>query len=653
MTAAISKVPSRTSAIARKLVTSSFCGWTHTHTHIYTHIHTTHAARTHNTCNTHTRTDRYTCLRLSTRAGTVSLCVESLKEFISLQQSDSKCQKIVSRLTETPELPFTVDPDGALYHVQVGTDMDKKYRSHRRLVVPQSLKAFVLRQAHGMIHMGSKRTSHIITGRYYWDGIVADILQWCSSCLVCRKRKTCRPLNAGIPKTMSCDRPFQRVSLDLIGKFPKSGTYQYALTMIDVFTRFTLVVPIEDKYPHTIAKAIFKKLISVFGIPQSILTDQGGEFVNQGLNSMCRTFGISKIHSAARNSRGNSYVERFHRFCNSSMYALQISHGAKWGDFIDAVTFCYNITAHASTGLSPYYLLFGRHPSFPTDAVCGFSLESEFDIQENYHIHVAKEMKVAYDYVRHRQLDAAEKNRRTREASATLVEYQVGQPVLLWQPQQPAYTFLDGDFTEISESPAKWTPRWTGPHTVSKKCGPNNYDVVHGRTGTIFERCNVNALVPWEPWSESISSTSDPLDRPTPWSFTGIPQQDTLIAVATGETTYGIGKVLRTPGSISELIDFQWISNDKDDYSKPIHLAWIPKPRALPDGRDDIKNIDHNAVVHQAERPSGFVAYTASLSATDAPSEHLLLNGFELNAKSGTIPASVKWAVMEARKLYF
>jgi len=152
------------------------------------------------------------------------LSVESLAEFIELQQSDSKCEKILSKLKENPDLPFTVDSDGALYHVQVATDMDKKYRSHRRLVVPQALKAFVLRQAHGMIHMGSKRTSHIITGRYYWDGMVADILQWCSSCLVCRKRKTCRPLNAGIPKTMSCDRPFQRISLDLIGKFQKSGT---------------------------------------------------------------------------------------------------------------------------------------------------------------------------------------------------------------------------------------------------------------------------------------------------------------------------------------------------------------------------------------------------------------------------------------------
>jgi len=108
--------------------------------------------------------------------------------------------------------------------------------------------------------------------------------------------------------------------MDLIGKFKKSEGFEYVLTMIDVFTRFTIVVPIKNKQAATIAEAIHKHLICVFGIPESILTDQGSEFCNQGLKSMCRKFNITKLTcSPNSNSKGNGHCERWHRFVNSSM----------------------------------------------------------------------------------------------------------------------------------------------------------------------------------------------------------------------------------------------------------------------------------------------------------------------------------------------
>ena len=93
--------------------------------------------------------------------------------------------------------------------------------------------------------------------------------------------------------------------MDLIGRFKKSDGNEYVLTMIDVFSRFTITVPIANKEPATIANAIFQHLICVFGVPESILTDQGREFCNQGLASMCRQFDIAKIKcSPHSNSKG-------------------------------------------------------------------------------------------------------------------------------------------------------------------------------------------------------------------------------------------------------------------------------------------------------------------------------------------------------------
>jgi hypothetical protein len=75
------------------------------------------------------------------------------------------------------------------------------------------------------------------------------------------------------------------------------------------------------------------------------------------------------------------------------MYALQITHGPKWSNYVHAVSFAYNLVANESTGFSPYFLMFGRHPNLPDDVCYGFAANAENAIQANYHIYAGKVMK--------------------------------------------------------------------------------------------------------------------------------------------------------------------------------------------------------------------------------------------------------------------
>ena len=109
--------------------------------------------------------------------------------------------------------------------------------------------------------------------------------------------------------------------------------------------------------------------------------------------------------------------------------------------------------------------------------------------------------------------------------------------MLLFNPGQPAYTIEDGDVSIVAGSPRKWTPQWTGPHLIHQKRGNNNYDVLSGKSGTIFEAQNVNSLHPWSQWSDSVSSTSQDYDLAVPWTYGGLPSANSLVAVAF-ETTF-------------------------------------------------------------------------------------------------------------------
>jgi exodeoxyribonuclease III len=591
------------------------------------------------------------------------LDADSIEAFVEQQKKDKDCIELCNIATKDKDSPFqTNSENGALYHVVKKLDIDKIDRTLQRLVVPNSLKRSVIQRAHGLVHSGVKRTLRMISARYFWSNMVEDITRWCSCCLICRKRKTTRPWGDGIPKTMPCTRVLQRVAMDLMGKLSNSNDNYYILTMIDVYSRFVMTIPLPNKIPATIAKAIFNHLICVVGIPESILTDQGTEFINQGLKSMYRTFGIRKIDcSPNSNSKGNGHVERFHRFVNSSMYSLQISLGPKWSDYVHAVCFAYNMVANEATGFSPHYLMFGRHPNLPDDVCYGFNpnREHEHSIQDNYHIRASKIMNDVYNFVHKRQMTMTEKNRMARELGGEQPDYKPEQPVLLFQPGQPAYTIQDGNLEIVADSPKKWTPQWTGPHTILRKTGPNNYDVVHGKQGTVYKNQNVNAIFPWNPWSDTVSSTSENHDPLVPWTFGGLPREDSFIAIPL-EASFEVGRLLEGPKDLDDTLHFHWWSNKDNNHDNPIYPGWYTpkenigrkskrkgKRAKLSTGFSDTEPYYKTERETPTDQP-----WTDVETETRTTSRDILLNGFALT-KASKISKAVQWAAKFSRELFY
>lgn len=69
--------------------------------------------------------------------------------------------------------------------------------------------------------------------------------------------------------------------MDLIGLIGASGKcYKYVMTIIDVFTRYLITVPLRSKKARELAKAIYVPADCIHSAPQTITTDHGIEFVN-------------------------------------------------------------------------------------------------------------------------------------------------------------------------------------------------------------------------------------------------------------------------------------------------------------------------------------------------------------------------------------
>ena len=93
---------------------------------------------------------------------------------------------------------------------------------------------------------------------------------------------------------------------------------------MDSWTKWTEAYPLRNKEAETVAKVLVEQVFTRFGVPLSILSDQGKEVDGRIMNEVCRLFGIEKLRTTPYKPSTNQ-VERFHRTMNSIMQILSAS----------------------------------------------------------------------------------------------------------------------------------------------------------------------------------------------------------------------------------------------------------------------------------------------------------------------------------------
>jgi hypothetical protein len=104
-----------------------------------------------------------------------------------------------------------------------------------------------------------------------------DISNWIKACTVCKKRKAPHPLASGVPAIVSdAKRRWQCLSIDLVEAGSTSiENYSYILTVIGLFSRYVIAIPLKSKKEQVVAEALFTHVFAVHGRPESIISDEG------------------------------------------------------------------------------------------------------------------------------------------------------------------------------------------------------------------------------------------------------------------------------------------------------------------------------------------------------------------------------------------
>ncbi len=395
--------------------------------------------------------------------------------------------------------------------------VDRNGSKRERVVVPESLRAFVLAINHNLELAGHKSHNKMlddITPRFFWPGMKNDIVRWVKACSGCRKRKTPRPLRAGNTEAILATGPNQRIAVDLQGPFPEtSGGNVWIVTLIDVFDRWLEAVPIPNARVGTIMKVLLQ-WVCRFGIPLAMLSDKGRNLIARSIKILCLRWGIGKITTGGYNPTGNSVVERAHRYIGAAISILMRREDPDWDEYIPAVLFSMRVSQNSATGFSPFFLRYGYEARLPADCHLQLTPDQYADV-DDYVEQTAGRLKEAFQLAREAQADAAWKNAERDERERYEPDFKVGEYLFVWmrsslESRLPKTMEALGATAEESKKkrklPSKFVNPWAGPYRVLRKLTDLYYELDFNGTPKKFQ---VNRLTRSHSWDDLNKDTHE------------------------------------------------------------------------------------------------------------------------------------------------
>lgn len=323
--------------------------------------------------------------------------------------SDPYITQLIKMVQTVPErYPDFRISDGKVYKYIIGSTVSEDPSFRWKYVVPVVERREIIRRIHSEAHLGFVKTLSKIRERHYWPRLASDVKRFCSQCEICRESKTpninVQPI-CGKPK--HCSRPWELISMDFLGPYPRSKRGNvWLLVVSDFFSKFVMVQCLRSATAASTCNFVENMIFNVFGAPSICITDNATVFKSELFQKMLQRFSVTHWPLSVYHPSPNP-AERVNRVI---VTAIRCSLNREkdhrdWDKDVHQIAKAIRTNVHESTGFSPYFLNFGRNMiSSGSEYEALRESESPKSPQE-----VSKDMELLYSKVKENLLKAYQK----------------------------------------------------------------------------------------------------------------------------------------------------------------------------------------------------------------------------------------------------
>jgi len=135
----------------------------------------------------------------------------------------------------------------------------------------------------------------------------------------------------------------------------------------DCFTKWVEAFPLSNIRAKTIAEVFMNQVISRFGVPLELHTDQGRNFESKMFQELAQMLGIRKTRTTPFHPQSNGQVERQHRTLLDYLAKFISENQKDWDRWVSLGLLAYRSSKHEATGFTPSELFLEREIKLPLD----------------------------------------------------------------------------------------------------------------------------------------------------------------------------------------------------------------------------------------------------------------------------------------------
>ncbi|KAF6288375.1 hypothetical protein mRhiFer1_009110 [Rhinolophus ferrumequinum] len=168
----------------------------------------------------------------------------------------------------------------------------------KRLFIPALLGPEVTAENHKLTHLGKTALEGLLAKNFYISRLSALCRSIGERCLTCAKNnpKSGPSPTPGIQRSGTA--PFEDLKVDFTDMTNCHGT-KYLLVLVCTYSGWVEAFPTRTEKSHEVAKVLLREIISRYGIPLSIHSDNGPAFIAELLQTVTRATGINwRLHRA-------------------------------------------------------------------------------------------------------------------------------------------------------------------------------------------------------------------------------------------------------------------------------------------------------------------------------------------------------------------
>jgi hypothetical protein len=337
-------------------------------------------------------------------------------------------------------------------------------------VVPrdQDLKKEILDEAHlskFTIHPGSTKMYRDLREKFWWSNMKGEIAEYVSSCDTCQRIKASHLKTAGQMQPLSIPAwNWDDISMDFIVGLPLTPRKHDSIwVIVDRLTKTAHFIPVHTTYSAERYAEIYVDLVvRLHGVPKTILSDRGTQFVARFWAQVHESLGTKLIHSSSYHPQTDGQTERVNQVVEDMLRACVIHFDKSWDKCLALAEFAYNNSYQASLKMAPFEALYGRRCRTPLN----WSQAGERTL---FGPKLVQEAEEKVSVIRENLRAAQMRQKSYHDKAKAPREFEVGNYVYLKvSPTKGVQRF---------RVRGKLAPRYIGPYEVTEKFGTVAYRI--------------------------------------------------------------------------------------------------------------------------------------------------------------------------------